>query len=406
MILAKIKSTIFGKLLITVNGKKETAYFSTQKVDTLTLSNGKKIRQFTLDIGTDAKNIKQKGVKMYENIGFQVHILPNIMAYQACDDVVGTPFEFLCYEDKNVGLLRFTDRTCDDVSLPLVPVGATWTYSYKSRIPGFFHTFPKSKCVKDTMILNRQCSKIDVGYNVCFPYGNPLFLTYENSKTYLLNNGKFTLLYDFYDGQKGATWKFAYAYSAGAQTKYDTIKFIVEDVSIIPNLNRYIKKFKVSLQRRDANGAYKTYYKGDLFDRIGFNEHILPRTNLFPCDDVDGYIEELRCYSEVKDAFEIKFTTKKCESTSSLPNVQEQFEVSVFPNPSAGTFFIKLQNTDFQRGDLHVFNQQGQKIYTQKITASVENQSIELRNTPNGLYFWQLTLDGQLVKNGKMIIAN
>jgi Secretion system C-terminal sorting domain len=586
---------------IAPDGKKETVYFSTQKVDTLTLYNGKKLRQFTLNIGTDAKNIKYKGVELYENIGFRVHILPTIMGYQACDDIQGTPLEFLCYEDKNVGLLKFTYRGCDDLSQPFVPVGATWTYayryfednkinilkstctkdtvimgkkcseikvgysfcyylgtpiymykenkkvfiwnksnfellydfnqdkfedywttslknnvkgadplvfstqsvdfitlangrkirqftvnigswdqiidnkepyknvkiyeniglfnhilpyalasntcddfggsisalhcyedknvglmkfrekdcnelsyvfapagatwtySYKSSIPPS-NTFPKSRCFSDTLILGKECSKIKADYNTCSPYGNPFFLSNEGDKTYLLNNGKFTLLYDFSNLKKGATWKFAYAYAAVTPIKYDTIQFVVEDITVMKIMFSYVTKLNVSLQRRDANGEYKTYYKGDLYRNIGFNRHILPPTNLFPCDDTQGSIEELRCYSGPNGSNPINFTSKKCESTSSLSDGQEQFEVSVFPNPSSGTFYINLQNVDFQRGHLHIFNQQGKKILTQSVASSVENQSIDLKNAANGLYFWQLEIDGQLVKNGKIVV--
>ncbi len=389
--------------------KANDVYFSVQSVDSIKLFNGKKIRQFIVNIGSyDVAPSNQepyKNVRIYENIGTPFHIMPAAFSINTCDDFTGSINELRCYEDKNVGLLKFTEIDCNETSSVFVSATAAWTYSYKSKIPGLPNTFPKTKCLKDTLILGKQCSKMQADYNACSPYGNPFFLSNENNKTYLFNGGKFTLLYDFSNLKKGATWKFAYAYAAGAQTKYDTLQFIVEDITIAqPMSSSSFQKLNVSLQRRDTKGVYTTYYKGDLLSHYGFNTHILPPTNLFSCDDAEGTIEELRCYTGPNGSNSVKFTGKKCEETSSLPNDQERFDVSVFPNPSSGIFFINIQNVNFNQAKLHVYNQQGKKVFTQPIATSTENQPIELQNTPSGLYFWQLELDRQLVKKGKIVM--
>jgi hypothetical protein len=77
--------------------------------------------------------------------------------------------------------------------------------------------------------------------------------------------------------------------------------------------------------------------------------------------------------------------------------------LSLYPNPSTGTFTIDLKET-VNSGELSVFNAFGTLVYSAKIdNANSEKLDIDLSDQSNGLYFLKL-LNGSEVKTTRVLI--
>ncbi len=287
---------------------------------------------------------------------------------------------------------------------PFVPVGATWTYSYKNIWTSALDKFPKTICQKDTLIQGRICSKLIFEYRPCDPIGKTLFFSKDNDKVYLFNGGEFRLLYDYTKNKKGDSWKFAFSYPSGTQVKYDTVKFVIDSVGI-HNYNGLSVLIQYVNLSRPHNGVYKTYAtKFRLLKNIGSDRDVLPMIVTFPCDDVNGYLEELRCYKDVSNF--IKFTNKDCEEKTTNNEEYKNENISIFPNPVQSELFIKLEGSNFEIGEINIFTQQGVRVLSQNILQSIDNQNIGLHNYPNGLYFWEIKFDKKRFKSGKVLIQH
>lgn len=74
--------------------------------------------------------------------------------------------------------------------------------------------------------------------------------------------------------------------------------------------------------------------------------------------------------------------------------------VSVFPNPSTGHFQLTINN--LQKGKIIIYNTLGEVVHQQIITSA--NQKIDLTQKLKGVYFYQLQVEGKILKTGKIII--
>jgi hypothetical protein len=73
--------------------------------------------------------------------------------------------------------------------------------------------------------------------------------------------------------------------------------------------------------------------------------------------------------------------------TTSVNNIEDDLEVSVFPNPSNGVFNLNMGEN--VHAALKVYNLLGECVYRQSI--AVSNAEIDLKSQPNGFYFLQIT---------------
>ena len=110
----------------------------------------------------------------------------------------------------------------------------------------------------------------------------------------------------------------------------------------------------------------------------------------------DTFLESLDASNWNSDVYEntsIQSSTRIVENTF-LP------EVTVFPNPSKGLFF--LQSEKRKLSNILIYNLVGEKIYQAEINnAQIE---IDLSKQPTGVYFMQITDENKNVVNRKIII--
>jgi|GEM_PF-3139149 len=86
------------------------------------------------------------------------------------------------------------------------------------------------------------------------------------------------------------------------------------------------------------------------------------------------------------DMATVKFTAT---STGLLPVKSELQEMSIYPNPSTGTFYVDGKNGD---RIVTVYSSNGLKIFQTELPAA--DKSIHLEDMPNGLYFIKLEGNG------------
>ncbi len=97
---------------------------------------------------------------------------------------------------------------------PFVPVGATWSYFYiynvtSAKIAGTTQ-INKSTCLKDTLILGKKCSEIQIDYTACSYFPHTIYMYRENKKVFIWNKNEFVLVYDFSKDKINDFWETSY----------------------------------------------------------------------------------------------------------------------------------------------------------------------------------------------------
>jgi hypothetical protein len=76
-------------------------------------------------------------------------------------------------------------------------------------------------------------------------------------------------------------------------------------------------------------------------------------------------------------------------STTGLPNIEKELEISVYPDPSAGLFNVSLGQAI--PVDMKVYNVLGEVVYRQSSDDLVHQ--VDLRSQPDGMYIMQIAAD-------------
>jgi len=92
--------------------------------------------------------------------------------------------------------------------------------------------------------------------------------------------------------------------------------------------------------------------------------------------------------------------------TTDIKNIlQGRGGITVYPNPCNGTFELGISN--YQSGmkyNVEIYNVLGEKVYS-KLSIVHSPLSIDLRNLPNGIYFYRIIKeDSSSLGEGKLII--
>ena len=76
--------------------------------------------------------------------------------------------------------------------------------------------------------------------------------------------------------------------------------------------------------------------------------------------------------------------------------------VKIFPNPSNG--LITFQSTD-NISNIYIFDQLGEAVY-KEACVNYSKKELDLTNLSNGMYFYKIISDSNIISNGKLIIAH
>ncbi|MET0945492.1 MAG: N-acetylmuramoyl-L-alanine amidase [Flavobacterium sp.] len=72
-------------------------------------------------------------------------------------------------------------------------------------------------------------------------------------------------------------------------------------------------------------------------------------------------------------------------------------EITLYPNPSNGDFYLNIDNALNKVLDISIFNLNGQNVYTSKSTSLDEtsNNHIDIKHLPSGIYLIKIAVDGK-----------
>ncbi|WP_394759418.1 N-acetylmuramoyl-L-alanine amidase [Flavobacterium sp.] len=78
-------------------------------------------------------------------------------------------------------------------------------------------------------------------------------------------------------------------------------------------------------------------------------------------------------------------------------NIFVKNEISVYPNPTEGEFFLNIDNVLNKALDITIFSLTGQSVYTKNFNSSEEviNQGININHLPSGIYLIKISVDGK-----------
>lgn len=125
--------------------------------------------------------------------------------------------------------------------------------------------------------------------------------------------------------------------------------------------------------------------------------HILPKlgtqkstvTDILPSKYDDRYVYMALNYG-------LYVVDKKClEEISSVNEKDLQNLIKVFPNPSTGVYQFLGEFTSKPNGIVLVYNPSGKQVFSEKLSA---NKTINISHLPNGIYFLELDVEGELVR--------
>jgi PKD repeat protein len=80
-------------------------------------------------------------------------------------------------------------------------------------------------------------------------------------------------------------------------------------------------------------------------------------------------------------------------------------QMSVYPNPSQGSFQLEMKSVSLKGSSVHVINAKGEIVYHQEISGDIDKIAIDLKDQPAGIYMVKLQLDEMSIIK-KLTIVN
>lgn len=277
-------------------------------------------------------------------------------------------------------------------SVPTAAVQACGTDNAGSFSTGFINQFPLDE--NDAWV-SEDCHIISGSYDpndkTSFPrgYGEENFIDLGQDLEYLIrfqntgNDTAFTVrIDDVLAPELDITTLRAGAGSHDYELSVrgtDTLEFLFNDIMLPDSFvnepaSHGFVRFKIS-QREDLPlGTIIENTAGIYFD---FNEAII--TNTVTHTLGENFIE----------------------ITGIQPVFAERLRVDISPNPVREDLHLTIQEVDFQKGILEIFDATGRKIGTHKFTQP--NVSVRNFSEKTGLHFYKIYLDGEFAASGKFI---
>lgn len=127
-------------------------------------------------------------------------------------------------------------------------------------------------------------------------------------------------------------------------------------------------------------------------------------------DNPTGVVIENQAVITVNDAAPIRTTTNFhtvgtdfVEVVSNTINPTfDHVELQVFPNPITNFLSLTLNNYEATDATFTLFNSKGQQLQTYSFDQ--HQLTIESIDLPSGIYFYQITDNGQMIQNGKLSV--
>jgi len=269
------------------------------------------------------------------------------------------------------------------------PIGAKWAnemddwWSYRF----IYETFTS---VKDTLVLNKQCRKIEV-----YSYTNDsaankknsqlsYFLMFNaNNKVYYVNQDTFLLLYDF-SLKVGDTLVVPKIYSSGYSFVIsDTVKtkYVIDTIDSVSIAGKLLKRQQLhflqdSVNEMDGNN----YIDGYIIEKIGCENYMFG----FPKGWIDEYwAPHLKCYSDSEISYKFR-SDANCDGFDGISEEIGQDVIKLYPNPVDEE--LVLDFSGYKPYNIEIINSLGIKM-TARYDLSTDLYIINTQNYTKGIYY-------------------
>lgn len=287
------------------------------------------------------------------------------------------------------------------VAQDFAPVGAVWHYT-----EGFafekITDYLTIRSVKDTLILNKSCQRLDCE-DMCFYPSGKQYIHFSNDSLYRYNPdfNNFQLIAAF-NAKKNDSWKF---WLKDHEESIDTITVKVDSVNMITINQHPLKQLFVNYQiinyntRGDSTRGFS--YTSRIVEKLG-DAHYLFNFQLTIDMVCDGnYSEGLRCYEDAEFGFYSTGIAPSCTYQHVWIGIKDHDssgDVELFPNPTQGLLQI---NYPYQKDiNIQVKDIAGRCLMAKTLDIS---RKINLAALPNGWYIVTVLDRQQIIGHLKVI---
>ncbi len=112
----------------------------------------------------------------------------------------------------------------------------------------------------------------------------------------------------------------------------------------------------------------------------------------------------LNAYAHKNDLWKFEPDTScfyKPSINTSINNFEGENNITAYPNPSNGKFTIETKG--ILKSGLEIYNVIGEKIFHTKLTSQKSEFMLKLAN---GIYFYQIKRENQIISTGKLLVQN
>lgn len=265
------------------------------------------------------------------------------------------------------------------------PIGAKWSnemddwWDYRFS----YETFTS---VKDTLILNKQCRKIEV--YTCFhdslkhktTIGKGYFFTYtENDKVYYSYKDTFLLLYDF-SLKAGDTLVIPKLYPYWFRDSLIT-KYLIDTIDYVNISGKMLQRQKLHFLEDSVNKwDDDNYIDGYIIEKIGCEKYMFG----FPKVMIDEYgPPHLKCYSDGEISYKYRYSAN-CDGFDGISESLPTEELNLFPNPAYDELFLNYSGN--KPYNIEIINSLG-IIMLEQNNQLLDRFSINIQNYPKGIYY-------------------
>jgi len=188
---------------------------------------------------------------------------------------------------------------------------------------------------------------------------------------------------------------FVYDLSTFYNTKtLDSMTYYVKDIDSTIIGSTYHKRINLSLRWFDT-----TYIVEQWIDSVGSMAGMLHNHNLLLGNDYYS----LLCFTENGILEYQDLTYSSCYVTTGLNEKTEMDPtVTIFPNPMNGFSFLDITGiNDYNLISIHLYNLSGKEVLCKNGEKRIQ---IYKNDFSSGIYFYSVTFNNKVIKNGKIII--
>lgn len=275
-------------------------------------------------------------------------------------------------------------------SQTFAPLGAEWIYQIGRGCcnNGNEIDFVQWNVIKDTAVSQKNCRMIIKSGVSIEGFADTMFVYQDGQQVYFYDfySQSFSLPYDF-SKQKNESWVI--------KSGDCGLNVIVEEVSIIPMNQHFLKQLKVTSNNSD--------YDGYIVEKIGYLKKPQPDFSQYCHGSISyTYYDGLRCYDDSELGFYDSQIASSCEYVKVSKENPAHQEIKIHPNPSSGKWIVDHKKP-VQNSRIAIFSSSGNKV--QEMVIQNENPIlVDLSNEPSGIYLLKWSY-GDLFRVYKLQLA-